>query len=115
MPASEATAVVNQECEDSPLESCIEDGVTEWLEFNGFSYNLTHMNNLIRRLTEVLSIRTHPDTLKKLIQGEVTPWREERAMDCTLTDYNNLIRDLEDRLSALQQRINHDKERQHAC
>ena len=97
--------MANETPEENRLESCIEDGVTEWLEFNGFTYNLSHMNTLIRRLSSVLDVHSRPEQLKDLIQSEVTPWREEREMNCTLTDYNNLIRDLEDRLSALQQRI----------
>ncbi len=100
--------------EENRLEDCIESTISEWLSFNGFVYGLHHMNNLIRRLCEVIFLDTPKTQLKTLIEKEMAPWRLENEISSLLTDFNNLIRDLVDVISALQDRIQRDEALRHA-
>lgn len=93
------------EPDENRLEDCIETTISEWLAFNGFVYNLHHMNNLIRRLCKVIVVDTPQTQLKILIEQQLSPWRLENEMSSQLTDLNNLIRDLVDVISAAQDRI----------
>lgn len=106
--------MVNEKAEVNRLEDCIEKTISEWLAFNGFVYDLHHMNKLIRRLCKVIFVDTPQTQLKTLIEKEMTPWRLEKEMSSHLTDFNNLIRELVDVISASQDRIQRDEALRHA-
>ncbi len=106
--------MVNENAEVNRLEDCIEKTISEWLAFNGFVYHLHRMNNLIRRLCQVIFVDTPQTQLQTLIEKEITPWRLENEMSSHLTDLNNLIRELVDVISALQDRIQRDEALRHA-